>query len=221
MGRWLCVPLAWFLMGCHSTQARDASAEDPAIDWGPFDPVAEREKEEAQAKAEAKKEARRRRWEPRPPRTMRVIPGQAPPAGYVEVRRPNWLLLGAGVGLFATTYALPAASALRMMQSEENSSAWTMLVPVVGPLLQIGYLIDGFAWDDPAFGLYSYFGAGMVIVGLAALSFVQAGALALPILAFTERRRVWLRSDLALIQTPRLSAQLRFTGTSLEVVGRF
>lgn len=221
-GRSVVLLGAWFLVGCQSAPARDASHKD-AIDWGHFDPAAEQTKAEAKAKAEAAEEARRRRALPQPARTTPIVLGQAPPPGYTEVRRPNWTLFVVGLGVFAASYGLPAVAAKGAMDGSENSNAWTMLVPVVGPMLQIGYAVDHFSKreEEPAWGLLGYVAVGYYFVALAALSGLQLGGLVLPVLAFTEKQPVWVRSDLARVKEPRPGAQLRFTGSSLEVVGRF
>jgi len=224
-GRQLVLLAACLLVGCHTAPPQDASAKDE-IDWGHFDPeaeekkAAERAKREAQAQAVADGEARRRSL-PTGPRSMRVRRGHEPPPGYTEVMRPNWVLFGVGVGMFAVSYGLPALTAARLVQEPDNN-AWTMLVPVAGPILQIGYMVDHFSRNGgPGLGLIGYAAVGTSFMGLAALSVLQLGGIVLPVLAFTEKKPLWLRSDLALVNTPRLGANLRFTGTSLEVVGRF
>jgi hypothetical protein len=218
--------LALLLVGCHSAPARDAAQED-AIDWGHFDPEAEQRKADAQAKAqaeqakadaeaEAKAEAQRRRSTPSPLRTTPVVRGHEPPFGYTEVMRPDWALFGVGVGLFTLGYALPA---LAVTQSGGN--AWTMQVPLIGPLLQIGYAIDTFIHEGMSPYMFGPLGAGLFGVALVTLSAVQVSGVVASIVAFTEKKPVWVRSDLAIVKAPRIGAQLRFTGSALEVVGRF
>ena len=220
-GRGVALLVAWLLFGCHAAPARDATRED-AIDWGHFDPEAEQRKAEAAAKAEAEEEARRRRALPKPPATTPIVRGQKPPPGYTEVQRPDWILFWTGIGLIGLSYALPAAAVHSTVQNNEDSNAWTMQVPVVGPLLQIGYAVDHFSKQGgPGGGLFGYIGVGYYFVALAALSGLQLGGFVLPVLAFTEKKPVWVRSDLALVKAQRVGAQLRFTGSSLEVVGRF
>lgn len=227
-GRSVVLLLARLLVGCHSAPARDATQED-AIDWGHFDPEAEQRKAEAKAKDEARakaeaaeEETRRQRALPKPPATTPIVSGQKPPPGYSEVQRPDWILFWTGVGLIGLSYVLPAAAVHSTVQNNENSNAWTMQVPVVGPLLQIGYSVDHFSKQGgPGGGLLGYIGVGYYFALLTVLSGVQLGGFVLPVLAFTEKKPVWVRSDLARVKAPQPGAQLRFTGSSLEVVGRF
>jgi hypothetical protein len=221
-GRLWALLLAWLLVGCHAAPAHDASTQENAIDWGHFDPEAEQAKADARAKVEAEEEARRQRALPQPPRTTPIVRGQKPPPGYTEVKRPDWILFWTGVGLIGLSYVLPAAAVHSTVQNNEDSNAWTMQVPVIGPILQIGYTVDHYSKiGGPGFGLMGYVAVGYYFVALAALSGIQLGGFVLPVLAFTEKQPVWVRSDLALLKAPRVSSRLRFTGSALEVVGRF
>lgn len=200
--RWSCSVLVLCVVACKSPPADDPDA----VDWTSY--------QEARTEAVAP--------EPPPappsgPRSYSAMPNREPPPGYSEVMRPDWFDVGAGITIFTASYLPPA-----LIATQAGGTAWTMQVPLVGPLIQLGYTVEFMVnVENPAYGNMTYIGLSGLCVLLAALSVVQTSGVVLATLGFTQQKPVWLRNDLALVDQRTFAMRLRFSGSALELKGRF
>jgi hypothetical protein len=152
-----------------------------------------------------------------PPQQIPVVRWQDPPPGYVEIRGPNWAYVAIGLGVFAGVYAPPA-----LISANLEGNAWTMQVPFVGPLMQMGAAVEHFQdQGGPGGGTFGYIGVGYYFVFLAALTTGQVGGVLLSTVGLFQQQPRWVRREHSLIDAPRLGMKLRFTGSAIQLSGQF
>ncbi len=150
------------------------------------------------------------------PRTIPVVRNQAPPSGYTEVITPHWTNVALGVAFFTLAYAPPALASTAM-----GGNAWTMQVPFVGPLLQMGATVDHYKAQGGISDAGTFIGVTMYFVLLETLSLVQVGGVVLTTVGLFQKQPHWVRTQGALVDTPSFGMKLRLTGDAIQLNGYF
>jgi|GEM_PF-3796116 len=151
-----------------------------------------------------------------PPRTIPVVRHQSPPPGYTEITTPHWTNVALGVAFFTLAYAPPALASTAM-----GGNAWTMQVPFVGPLMQMGATVDHYSAQGGISDPGTFIGVTLYFVLLETLSLVQMGGVVLTTVGLFQKQPHWVRTEVALVRTPQLGMKLRFTGSALQLSGQF
>lgn len=187
--------------------------EDPnAVDWTSY----EQAKAPPAPPPPPPSQAPPKRTPKKRPREIGVVRHEKPPAGYTEVhRKPNWTMVAVGYSVALVTYGAPA-----LVASQLEGNAWTMTVPVIGPILQMGATVEHFQ-EQGCCDLLQAFGVAYYFIFLGVLSIGQGGGLALGTVGLFTKEKRWIRSDLALVQTPSLDLRLRLSGSGLQLNGSF
>lgn len=117
-----------------------------------------------------------------------------------------------------------AVRGLRRGRASSNRLRYQFFLRAVHtrPFLQIGAAVEALEQGGgPAYGTLGYVFVGYYFIFMAALGAAQAGGVATVMIDLVRREPHWVRSDLALIDTPALRVSPRFNGNGFELRGTF